>query len=169
MTSMIFSCSKGDDSIVEKTEALKLFEKNFKNESQNLNYNYIQKSKKVKLKTNSDSSIDFTTIPIIENQVVTGRFFEYSDGDAFYIDFSDYTKKIIIYDLANPSEFEIVEMIYNKDSNSYVPNYLGSNKTFMCKVACTIGAMAIAASDGPSPIMDILAVAYQISCVADCG
>jgi len=39
---------------------------------------------------------------------------------------------------------------------------------FWCKVSCTVGAMAIAASDGPSPLMDILAIAYQVSCLAAC-
>jgi len=36
----------------------------------------------------------------------------------------------------------------------------------LCK--CTAAAIAIAAADGPSPLMDIAAVAYQVSCMANC-
>ena len=43
-----------------------------------------------------------------------------------------------------------------------------SGNGFWCKASWTIGAMAIAASDGPSPLMDVLAIAYQVACLADC-
>ena len=33
-----------------------------------------------------------------------------------------------------------------------------SGNGFWCKASWTIGAMAIAASDGPSPLMDVLAI-----------
>jgi hypothetical protein len=163
------SCTKNEDQPIVQSDALKQFEKNFNTEFSQLNYGFIQDTKSIEFPNKSEDQISFSTIPVVNGDDVVGRFFEYSDGDAYYVDFSNYTKEIVIYNVLDPSDYEVVGMVYDPSSNSYVPNYSGSNKTFMCKVACTLGAMAIAASDGPVPLMDVLAVAYQVACVASCN
>ncbi len=58
--------------------------------------------------------------------------------------------------------------IYDPKTDSYLIANSSNATNGWCEVACTLGAMAIAASDGPVPIMDALAIAYGIACLADC-
>ncbi|MEC5394891.1 hypothetical protein [Bergeyella sp. RCAD1439] len=69
-------------------------------------------------------------------------------------------------DYASEDNFEIgnpINIVYNSDIDGYV-----ATSSFWCKAACTAAALAMIAADGPSPVMDAIAVAYQIACVANC-
>jgi len=64
-------------------------------------------------------------------------------------------------------------MVLDESTNTYNPdkNFQAKNfqvEDFWCGVNCTVVAMVIAASDGPAPLMDILAISYQVSCLAQC-
>lgn len=109
----------------------------------------------------------FVAFPIIENELVIGRYIGLADESiALYIDFSVYTNKITVYDVNDSSQFQDFQMIYNSETGNY--EVVNTNRGFWCSVNCTVVALVIAASDGPSPLMDILAIAYQVSCLAQC-
>ncbi len=146
------------------------FKSTFPHLSNKISIANIQKGEDVVRNSKSSSrSISGVTFPIIDNEEVIGRYIGLSDeSSAIYIDFSDYTNKVTVYNVNDPSVFETFEMIYNPVNGKYEPSYIGM-KGFWCAASCTIGAIAIAASDGPSPLMDFLAISFQIACLADCA
>ncbi len=69
----------------------------------------------------------------------------------------DYTETVTIYDVNNSSFVENVKMVYDPERKMYIPVNLKSANGFWCGLSCGLGTIAIAASDGPTPLMDILA------------
>jgi len=159
---LITSCDK-DNSQLIKDERLNSLYKNFNSISEFIDYSKIQ-TFNAQSKNNEEALI---TVPIIKDENVIGRFYGINNGtEGFYVDFSNYTKEITVYDANNPLIREVIKMELN-DEGMYVP--ILNNKTiFYCRLSCTIGTMAISASDGPLPLLDILAVAYFASCMAGC-
>lgn len=137
-----------------------------------ININNIQKTNsKNNDRAKSESNISGVTFPVMENDEVIGRYFGLSDeSSAIYLDFSNYTDYVKVYDVNDPSSFAVINMVYNKNTGEYEPASQNSfNKSyFWCDLSCTVGALAIAASDGPVPLMDVLAISYQITCMAAC-
>jgi hypothetical protein len=172
LATIFVSCNseKEDIAINSIDNEIVTFKSNFPHLSNKISTANIQKVGEVeKNSKSSQASISGITFPIIENEEVIGRYIGLSDeSSAIYIDFSDYTNKVTVYNVIDPSVFETFQMIYNPENGNYEPSYFGE-KGFWCGASCTIGAIAIAASDGPSPLMDFLAISFQIACLADCA
>jgi hypothetical protein len=146
----------------------KVFKTNFPNLSSKIGLNNIQKVD-IDIVTTKETSTKGVTFPVIDNNIVIGRYIGLSDeSKGIYFDLSDYTKKIIAYDANNPSVHLVINMIYNPTNGNYEPS-LSSMKSYWCEIGCCLGAMAIAASDGPSPLMDILAASYCAACILECN
>jgi len=164
------SCQSNKEDDILSSEFL-VFTVNFPELASNISYDNVQK-----INTENESSFKLernvkgVTFPVMIDNVVIGRYIGSTvENTAVYIDFTDYKNKIIIYDVYNPSEFESVDMVLEEYSDSYIPvEYIQTRGGFWCKAACTIQAMAIASTDGPSPVMDVLAIAYGIACMLDC-
>lgn len=146
---------------------LSAFKSSFPSLIEKAEFNYTQ-NVSVPNKMNKKEEIEGTTFPVMNEQEVIGRYLGLNDESAaIYIDFSDYQNQITIYDVNNPTKFEVVETVFDSKTNSYLPVQKYSKNTW-CKASCYIGSMAIAASDGPAPFMDVLAVSYGITCIAAC-
>jgi hypothetical protein len=160
------SCSniKLDDKFKEDYE---VFKASFPAYAEKISYEHVQivdVSKQFK----STASQVVVTFPVMQDNEVIGRYYGTEDETvAYYIDFSNYKNSITIYDVNDPELFQTINMIYDPESGLYVPEYSDFKVTW-CEVSCLIGAVAIASSDGPSPLMDILAVSYEISCILAC-
>ncbi|MCV6631028.1 MAG: hypothetical protein OIF50_14340 [Flavobacteriaceae bacterium] len=154
----LISCNK-DSNPSEQIEdnSISNFENNFISEFQAKDLSYLQKV---------DHS--FLTFPTIKNGMVIGRYIEYSDEEALYFDLSNYKKEVIVYNVFNKNEFQIIPTTLDLKTKSYKLDSSLARGGFWCKAACYIGAAAIAASDGPAPLMDALAVSYGITCIAAC-
>jgi hypothetical protein len=139
------------------------FRDNFSDLSDKIGENYIQY--KYSELSNKNKEIQGLTFPIIDKNEVIGRYVGLTDeSNVIYIDFENYKESITIYDVNNPSKFITVNTVYDSKTDTYT---ISPNKSW-CEASCTLGAIAIAASDGPAPFMDYLAVAYLISCMQDC-
>lgn len=106
-----------------------------------------------------------------ENNVV-GRYFGTSDElEAIYLDYSNYHEYVRIYDVNNPSVYDVIPMALNDKTGNYEPIVDFQNKTngWLCGTLCALGTIAIAFSDGPVPAMDVLAATYAVTCLADCA
>lgn len=167
--SLFVGCNKEIDEAVETNpfeDRLTIFKKNFPCEYNNINFDYLQESKSTK---SSDNTANFIIFPVMEDGKVVGRYLGFTDQSyAIYIDMSDYTNSVIVYDVINPSLHETVSMIYDSEKGIYIPVSLKSASGFWCGLACGIGTVAIAASDGPIPVMDALAATYAVACLASC-
>ncbi|WGK64415.1 hypothetical protein [Croceiramulus getboli] len=161
------SCSK-EEVLNLSTYSTTKFEKNFPVESSLARYDHLQEYSSESI---GKSSPDFkgVTFPIVQDNQVIGRYIGLeSELSAIYIDFSDYTNKILVINVLEPETHIYLDMILDPVSGNYVP-VLPTEKGFWCSAACAIGAIAIASSDGPAPIMDALAISYSIACLADCA
>lgn len=163
--SILSSCFHEDSVNMPENDlsaAMLTFKSNFPSEYQSL---FIQNKQ---ILESENKSIVATSIPVIVNGVVKGRFFEYSDGESFYYDLSNYKKQVTIYNTFYSKSFQSVGMKLDLKTQAYIPDLTTACGSFWCKASCTLGAMAIAASDGPVSLMDALAFAYGIACLVDC-
>lgn len=169
ITSFFVGCNKEINETEERNpyeDKLTIFKKNFPCEYENINFDYLQELKSTK---SSGSIANFITFPVIEDGKVIGRYIGFTDQScAVYIDMKDYTNTVTVYDAINPSLHETVSMVYDSEKGIYIPVRLKSANGFLCSTLCAIGTIAIAASDGPVPVMDALAATYAIACLAQC-
>ncbi|RYC52597.1 hypothetical protein [Flagellimonas olearia] len=174
--SLLLSCTKQNEELTIESlhEEFSTFKKAFPNLYVNINPDYIQKSDINSLETLTAKAEVGITFPIIENEKVIGRYFGLCDESiALYIDYSDYENQIVIYNVNNSAQFAIVEMELNLETLTYIPIQVSSKEysakgSSWCAVSCGIGATAIALSDGPAPLMDLVAVTYMAACLTDC-
>lgn len=167
---LMMNCNINENEEIQNKEFLK-FKKNFPELSSKISYENIQQNNVDKRYiSKSTQNIDAVTFPIMNNNKVIGRYLgDKSGNNAIYIDFNDFKNKIVIYDVNDPTKFQVLNMLYDESSNSYKPDLKYQAKaSFWCKAACTVGAIAIASSDGPAPLMDILAYTYAVACLLDC-
>jgi hypothetical protein len=168
--SILDSCKNENDEIIDTTlnYELSVFKKNFPCEYKNIGIENIQQV--IANKSNGDNSnINGITFPVIEEGKVIGRYIGLIDQTScLFIDFSDYTHQVTIIDVNDPSKQQVLDMIYDSKDGTYRPNFLKNGCGFWCSAACALGAIAIAASDGPAPFMDALAITYSIACLAAC-
>lgn len=169
---ILTSCEKSNQ---ERSEIngfeynLSSFKKYFSYEYEKVSFDNLQTINSNSTKSSDVSSVDGITFPVMVDNKVIGRYIGLSDqSSAIYIDLSDYTNTITIYNVNDPNIFEEFEMVYNAEENIYEPITLKSATGFWCGVACGLGTVAIAASDGPAPMMDVLAASYAIACMAQC-
>lgn len=169
---IFISCEKNDQTTNEFElfeENLSAFKNNFPCEYENINYNYLQELNSDSLKSSDTIDEDGIIFPVMEDDKVVGRYIGLLNQlSAVYIDMTDYTNTITIYDVNNPDLSQKFDMIYNPEKDIYEPVVLKSATGFWCGVACGLGTVAIAATDGPSPLMDVLAASYAVSCLASC-
>ena len=158
-----FSCDK-ETSEAEFNEQLSpsmaAFKANFPNEFAQLD---LDRSQVIK---DANNALLATSSPVISNNQVRGRLFQYADGITLYYDLSRYSEFVTTFDVFDKSS-QTYAMKFDAKSQSYQPDFTTAG-SFWCKAACTLGAMAIAASDGPAPLMDALAITYGAACLADC-
>ncbi len=168
VTLVIISCQSNNDEDLLNSE-FSVFKKNFPELAPKISYSNVQKIIN-NYSAKSENFMDGITFPIMDNNEVIGRYMGTSDENiSVYIDFSDYKNIITIYDATNPSKFQSVKMVLDHSTNTYKPDPKLQAKDFWCNMTCTIGAIAIASSDGPAPLMDALAVSFVIACLADCA
>jgi len=169
---LTISCQSEDDNLSEQSvpSEFTTFKTAFPELITKISYENVQKTNFNKNgAAKSKNRADGVTFPIMDNNKVVGRYIGLSDeSTSLYIDFSNYENKIVIYNVNDPSEFETLNTVYNSDTDKYEVDLSAYRSRFWCGVRCTVAALAIAAADGPSPLMDILAVAYQVSCLAEC-
>lgn len=167
---ILISCNSKRDEVFDQLSSVEFseFKTNFPNLSSKISFNDIQKVviNSDNTKTTSNMGVTF---PVIDNKTVIGRYIGLSDETkGVYFDLSNYTNQITAYDVHNPSNYLVIQMTYNPDNDKYEPS-LNNLKSYWCEISCCLGAMAIAASDGPSPLMDILAATYCATCIAECN
>lgn len=166
---MSFSYANTTSSI-EDTPLLKEFKKEHKNLgalldlSQSMSSSDLSSEQLNSIKKEFNlANFEFLYVPIVENNVKKGAYLEVN-GKALYL----VKKEGSSYDVyKSDSNFSKAAKV-NISFNSNTGQYSASATVFWCEAACTATALAIAAGDGPSPALDILAVAYQVACVADC-
>lgn len=161
----IISCTTNDElkdeSNIDLSKLFSVFKKNFPSEFSKIAVDNIQYAEAIDLRVATQG----VTYPIMSGNMVIGRYFGLEDQSrAIYFDFTHYTEYITVRDVNNPSYSIERETIYDPQTNSYI---VGDIRGW-CEVSCTLGAMAIAASDGPSPLMDILAISYGTTCILGC-
>ena len=166
----IASCSQYNE--VTNTEFLK-FKENFPHLVANISYENLQRSSNLNdlSRYNSEEEVVGVSFPVIDEDIVVGRYIGTDDEKtAVYMDFTNYEEEIIIYDVNDPSKFNSYKMELDAENEVYIPVGLNQSRGgFWCAATCTLGALAIAASDGPFPVMDLLAVSFQAACLADCA
>ena len=151
-------------------QKISVFKANFPEQYNNISLNNIQEVESSL--TNANTIENGITVPIEENNQIIGRYIGLTDQSAsVYIDFSDYENTVRVYNVNNPSQFQDFQMVYNSTTRNYQPLFgaNGESGGFWCEAGCVIGAIAIAASDGPFPLMDALAISYEIACLSDCA
>lgn len=69
----------------------------------------------------------------------------------------------VLYDITN-------DVLIAMENTNHSSNRSGGcqGALIICTAGCTLGTIGIGASDGPLPIMDIVAAAFYISCNAGC-
>lgn len=150
------------------------FKTAFPNLVSKINYSNIQKTKSND-SAKSKNNIDGITFPVMNDNVVIGRYIGTTNQNtAIYIDFSDYTNKITFYDVNNIEKPETFQMVLDKSTNTYKPilDYQAKSsgwRYWLCAGGCTAVSITISLVDGPAPLMDVLAVAYQLDCVVGCA
>jgi len=166
LTVIIVSCQTDNE---ELNSEFSKFKTNFPELASKINYDNVQTNSNNKT-AKSENNVDGTTFPVMDDNEVIGRYLGTNDESvALYMDFTDYTNKITIYDVNNPTNKQEFEMIYNSETGNYEPVKTDvSSRGFWCSASCALGVIAIAASDGPAPLMDYLAVAYGVACLQAC-
>lgn len=167
------SCEKGDNNLIEQSNEFTKFKSAFPNLASKISYDNVQKTKDNSA-AKSGNTVDGLTFPIINNNEVIGRYLgTSSQKTAIYIDFSDYKNKITVYDVNKIEEPKIFQMALDTSTNTYNPVLNNQTKSgwryWLCAAACTAGAVAISLVDGPAPLMDVLALTYQLNCVLSCA
>lgn len=173
---MLISCSENElmDSSQEKTISLKsiLSLNNFKElypkEYNLLNTEYIQNNTGIIKSSNELKDLNYFTLPTMIDNNVVGRLLYYN-GETQYIDFSNYKNEVTIH-IITKDKFKssvTIPTVYNSKNDIYEISE-HQNRGWLCGVGCTLATMAIIASDGPLPLMDIIAVAFYGVCMADC-
>ena len=161
------SCDKQMNEMEHNEQRLSIFQMNFPNEYKNLKLEYLQNT--IETKSSEISPSLGISIPVIINNEVVGRYVGLvNQSAAIYIDFTDYKNEIIVYDVIDPTRFQVFKMKYDAERDVYEPIVLKSTNDALCGALCALGAIAIAASDGPAPFMDALAITYAATCLAAC-
>lgn len=161
------SCDKQTNEMELSDQRLSIFKMNFPNEYKNLRLEFLQGT--IETKSSEVSPSLGISVPVIINNEVVGRYVGLVDQSAaIYIDFTNFKNEIIVYDVINPSRFQIFKMKYDAERDVYEPFVLKSTNDALCGALCALGAIAIAASDGPAPFMDALAITYAATCLAAC-
>ncbi len=143
------------------------FRTNFPTLYKNLDTRFIQNAKGDRVTSLSElSRIVYFTLPAVKKGEVVGRLFSHN-GNVQYLDLKNY-KKVIDVSIVSGGGLSTFSAVTKLDTRKNVYTVNVQNRGW-CEVSCAIGTIAIAASDGPSPLMDILAVAYAVSCLNDCA
>jgi len=171
------SCETENNDLVEQSidNEFSKFKSAFPDLSSKISLKNIQKvniASALSKSTNSD--IKGVTFPLIDDDFVIGRYIGLDDESiGFYIDFSDYTNKITVYNLNDIETPQVFEMVLDISTNTYKPvlysDYQAKWRYYLCGSACVAVSTAIALVDGPAPLMDVLAVAYLLDCVLNCA
>jgi len=116
---------------------------------------------------------------ILKNGTVVGYFIENSGN--FGIGDISINSKIVYYDLVKEVGYSF-DIAYNEDYETYIPafndDYIDyelyrdnrcQGQLMLCTGGCTLASLAIAASDGPLPFMDAIAVSTYIVCNGHCA
>ncbi|MFT5892407.1 MAG: hypothetical protein ACI9Y7_002517 [Dokdonia sp.] len=167
MSAQIIDTNKPQNSTIPTLED---FKKDFPKAYSNLDTSLIQNNKGDIVTSLKDlSNLDFFTLPVIINNNVVGRVYQ-SKGNISYVDYSNYKKEVKLNILRNDKSKTSFtsNMLYNSKDKTYSIDNNGQNRTW-CEIGCTLGGIAIAISDGPLPVLDILAVATTAACVAGCN
>lgn len=176
---MFTSCSKNEQIDVLQDESISLksitnlndFKAEYPKEYNLLNVEFIQNDKGI-IKTQAElKDLNFFTIPAIVNDNVVGRLLYYN-GEIQYVDYTNFKNEVSIITFSKDKLKSSVMLptIYNSVNDTYeVSLYQNKASGFLCGVGCTLATMAIIASDGPAPLMDIIALAYYSVCMAECA
>ncbi len=154
--------------ILKSISSLNNFKEQYPKEYNLLNTEYIQNDEGIIESSNELKGLNYFTIPTMIDNNVVGRLLYYN-GETQYIDFSNYKNEVIIHIITKDKikSSVTIPMVYNSKNDVYeISGY--QNRGWLCGVGCTLATMAIIASDGPAPLMDIIAVAYYAVCMADC-
>jgi len=172
----LFSCSS-DETIdnskldLSKLKSLNEFEQQFPTEYSKLETGNMQDREGYIIKSlEKFNSQDYFTMPILENNIVVGRIFS-NKGDVQYLDLKNYKKEITIsyFSKEKNNLTATFPMIYDKKIEAYIVDNSYSQKISWCEWSCYLGVAAMAISDGPAPIMDIIAIAYGVTCIEGCN
>ncbi len=154
---------------------------------------YFQRTSSIDFKTDMSSyykgEIEFgvekfveehsvNTTEILKNGIVVGYFIENSGN--FGIGDISKSGKIVYYDLVKKLGYSF-DIAYNQDYETDLPlfndDYIDyevyadnrcQGQLMLCIAGCTLASIAIAASDGPLPFMDAVAVSTYVVCNGHC-
>src|SRR5690606_8709629 len=146
------------------------FENNFSEVKGKTNFDYLQGLFFDNNENKNSSPGDFSgyAVPVMDGAKVVGRYIWTEDQEkGVYIDYTSYEDYVTIYSLTDHNDIQKIATTLNPETDIYEPVY--ENKGFWCGAACAVGTIAIAASDGPVPVMDVLAAAYAVTCLASCN
>lgn len=171
------SCETENNDILEQSvdNEFAKFKSAFPHLSSKISLKNIQKVNIASALSKSINDIEGVTFPLIDDDFVIGRYIGLDDESiGIYIDFGDYTNKITIYDVNGIESPQVFEMVLDLSTNTYKPvidlDYQNRGwRYWVCAGGCTAVSVAISLVDGPAPLMDILAVAYQLDCVLSCA
>jgi hypothetical protein len=167
------SCEKDDSNLIEQSNKFNNFKTSFPSLASKINYDNVQKTNNG-YAAKSENIVNGVTFPVMIDNKVIGRYMGTTDeSTAIYIDFSDYKNKITFYDVNNIEEPETFRMVLDSSTNTYTPildyQSKGGWRYALCAAGCTAVSITIALVDGPAPLMDVLAIAYQLDCTVRCG
>jgi len=114
------SCDKQINEKEHNEQRLSIFQMNFPNEYKNLKLEYLQNT--IETKSSEISPSLGISVPVIINNEVVGRYVGLvNQSAAIYIDFTDYKNEIIVYDVIDPTRFQVFKMKYDAERDVYEP------------------------------------------------
>lgn len=182
-TSIFISCKKNNSITGETqlTEGLSIFKTKFNNEFNSISWD-TKRIINPSLMNDEVPNINFTLIDINLNGY--NAYYVEFDGKGFFVDYSKHNKGIKVFDVVNSDEYCIIPFaegkasipdfnseysLYQKTFNPNESNLKSGWRYWLCAGGCGAVSLAIAASDGPAPFMDILAVVFFADCTLDCA
>jgi len=165
---------------------LTLLKEKFPAEFNNLNLGSFKEIDKLLLTRNSEVIFDLSVQSYdIENPNGVYGYFLNSSSFTVLALVDVLNEKITIFDLINNSKTEFLRekddkrniQLFDKTHNRLISaeesGAAGASNScdaglMLCGVGCTLATIAIMATDGPLPIMDVVAAAYYVTCNAGC-
>jgi len=174
----MLSCSENDNKNIESIDLNSGMNKRTINDLRDkINFYYGYEIDFGVEKYLSNESIN--TIELIKDGVVVGYLLE--NNNNYGIGNISISNKILYFDILKEVEFPF-DLVYNDDFDTVLPSFnddffdyeiYSDNRCqgnlMLCATGCTLGALGIAASDGPLPFMDVVAASFYISCNAGCA
>ena len=189
LTVLLFSCSLQEslNPIIEPIPELAMLQERFPNHFENVDLESYRKTLAPLVGEGGQqySEILADSYEIKNNDHVYGYFYNSSSFTTLVL-FNQEWNELSVFNLKNDSSLDFerivagtgVIQLFDKTNNVLLENSINpiifasggcGYRLMLCAAGCTLASIAIAASDGPLPFMDALAVSFYIVCNGECA